>query len=90
MTLRATTLASSAAMVVLVLRGPVRHWLGASATYLLWLAVPVALAAVMLPVAADDCTGAVRVEAVPVTLPYAFTFEIVKGQAKVRLGEAPR
>jgi hypothetical protein len=41
-------------------------------------------------VVADDCTGAVRVEAVPVTFPYAFTFEIVQGQAKVRLVEAPR
>jgi len=52
-----TTLASSAAMaLVLALRVPVRRWLGASAAYLLWLAVPVALVAVLLP--------APRVEAV--------------------------
>ncbi|MGB3394342.1 MAG: TonB family protein [Stenotrophomonas sp.] len=45
-----TTLASSAAMLlVLALRMPVRRWLGASAAYLLWLAVPVALVAVLLP-----------------------------------------
>ena len=40
------------------------------------------------PVAADDCSGAEQVEPVPVTLPYAFTFEIVKGQAQVRLQSA--
>lgn len=45
-----TVLASSAAMtVVMLLRRPVRHWLGASAAYLLWLAVPVAGGAVLLP-----------------------------------------
>ncbi|SBV36692.1 TonB family protein [uncultured Stenotrophomonas sp.] len=45
-----TTLASSVAMaLVLALRVPVRRWLGASAAYLLWLAVPVALVAVLLP-----------------------------------------
>lgn len=48
--LLATTLASSAAMaVVLLLRGVVRRRLGASAAYLLWLAVPVAGGAVLLP-----------------------------------------
>ena len=48
--LLATTLASSAAMaVVLLLRGVVRRRLGASAAYLLWLAVPVAWGAVLLP-----------------------------------------
>ena len=40
------------------------------------------------PVAADDCSGAEQVEPVPVTLPYAFTFEIVQGQARVRLEQA--
>jgi len=45
-----TALASGVAMaVVLALRGAVRHRLGASAAYLLWLAVPVALVAVLLP-----------------------------------------
>lgn len=53
-----TTLASSAAIVaVLLLRRPVRHRLGASAAYLLWLAVPASLLAVLLP--------APRVQAVP-------------------------
>ena len=32
----------------------------------------------------SDCTGAERVEPVPVSLLYAFTFEIVKGQHVVR------
>ena len=45
-----TALASSVAMtMVMLLRRPVRHWLGASAAYLLWLAVPVAGGAVLLP-----------------------------------------
>ncbi len=45
-----TVLASSAAMLlVLLLRRPVRHWLGASAAYLLWLVVPVTCIAVLLP-----------------------------------------
>ncbi len=35
-------------------------------------------------VAAGDCKGAVRREEVPVTLLYAFTFEVVKGEAQVR------
>ncbi len=42
------------------------------------------------PIAAGDCAGAARVEEVPVTLPYAFTFEIVQGQARVRGGSAPQ
>lgn len=41
------------------------------------------------PVAPDDCTGVAKVEEVPVTLPYAFTFEIVQGQARVQVGKAP-
>ncbi|KRG45007.1 hypothetical protein ARC78_04140 [Stenotrophomonas pictorum JCM 9942] len=42
--------ATSAAMVVvLLLRGAVRNWLGASAAYLMWLMVPAALFAVWLP-----------------------------------------
>jgi len=31
-----------------------------------------------------DCTHAARIELVPVTLPYAFTFEVVEGRAMVR------
>lgn len=59
-TLLQTTLASSTAMVaVLALRRPLRHWLGASAAYLLWLAVPVTLLAMLLP--------APRMESVPMT-----------------------
>lgn len=45
-----TTLASSAAVALaLILRQPLRYWLGASAAYLLWLLLPVALLAVLLP-----------------------------------------
>ncbi|MGB3394343.1 MAG: hypothetical protein WA956_11095 [Stenotrophomonas sp.] len=44
----------------------------------------------VLPAAAEDCAGAGQVEEVPVTLPYAFTFEVVQGQAQVRLEQAPR
>ncbi len=48
--LLATALAGGMAMaVVLMLRGVVRRWLGASAAYLLWLAVPAALLGVLLP-----------------------------------------
>ena len=44
-----TTLAGSAAvLLVLALRVPVRRWLGASAAYLLWLAVPAAWLAVTM------------------------------------------
>ena len=42
------------------------------------------------PAAESDCTGAETVEDVPVTLAYAFTFEIVQGQARVRIGKTPR
>lgn len=45
-----TTWATSAALLlVLLLRIPVRRWLGANAAYALWLCVPVATAAVLLP-----------------------------------------
>lgn len=37
-----------------------------------------------VPIAQGNCTGAVKVEDVPVTLLYAFTFEVVKGEARVR------
>lgn len=53
-----TTLVSSAAVTLaLILRRPLRHWLGASAAYLLWLLLPVTLLAALLP--------APRVAAVP-------------------------
>ena len=37
-----------------------------------------------VPSDCGDCQGAERVEPVPVSLLYAFTFEIVKGQHVVR------
>lgn len=52
-----------------------------------WTFQPAALchfAAGAAPVSADDCAGAARVEPVPVTLAYAFTFEVVEGKALVR------
>jgi len=50
-----TALSSSVAMaLILLLRGPVRRWLGASAAYLLWLALPVALLAPLLPALSAD------------------------------------
>jgi beta-lactamase regulating signal transducer with metallopeptidase domain len=47
-----TTLATSvAALLVLGLRGPVRHAFGAGAAYGLWATVPLMLLAVLLPAA---------------------------------------
>lgn len=57
-----TTLAASAALLlVLLLRRPVRHGLGASAAYALWLCVPAAVAAVLLPAHQDPMQWAVAV-----------------------------
>ncbi|QHG88030.1 hypothetical protein ACCQ13_15245 [Xanthomonas sp. NCPPB 1638] len=42
------------------------------------------------PADLDDCTGAARVEPVPVTLPFAFTFEVRQGKASVRSGNVAR
>ncbi len=39
---------------------------------------------------ADDCKGAQRIEAVPVTLSFAFTFEVAQGRASVRSGRMGR
>ncbi len=36
------------------------------------------------PMEQGNCAGAMQVEDVPVTLLYAFTFEVVKGEARVR------
>lgn len=45
-----TTLAASVVIpLLLVLRAPLRRWLGAGAAYASWLCVPVAVAAVLLP-----------------------------------------
>ncbi|WP_312367568.1 hypothetical protein [Stenotrophomonas sp.] len=52
-----------------------------------WVFQPAALchfAAGVTPASDDVCAGATRVEAVPVTLSYAFTFEVVEGRAQVR------
>lgn len=52
--LREATLAGSAAIVlVLLLRGPLRAMSGARAAYALWLLVPVALSAILVPAAAQ-------------------------------------
>lgn len=37
-----------------------------------------------------ECTGAAKIEPVPVSLLYAFTFEIREGKASVRGGRAPQ
>lgn len=42
------------------------------------------------PADLDDCTGAAHVEPVPVTLPFAFTFEVRQGKASVRSGQVTR
>ncbi|MCC4619354.1 hypothetical protein LL965_04395 [Xanthomonas cassavae CFBP 4642] len=42
------------------------------------------------PANLDDCTGAAHVEPVPVTLPFAFTFEVRQGKASVRSDQAAR
>jgi hypothetical protein len=47
-------------------------------------------AAGKVPADRGDCRGAERVEPVAVTLQYAFTFEIVKGQHVVRMQENER
>lgn len=52
-----------------------------------WTFVPAArchFPAGVSPRAADDCSGATRIEEVPVTLAYAFTFEVIEGRTVVR------
>jgi beta-lactamase regulating signal transducer with metallopeptidase domain len=45
-----TTLAGSAAMIlVLLIRAAVRRWFGAGIAYALWILVPVAMLAVLVP-----------------------------------------
>ncbi|HET6395944.1 MAG TPA: TonB family protein [Pseudoxanthomonas sp.] len=67
----ATLAASLAILLVLALRRPVRAALGAGAAYALWLCVPVALAAVLLP----------RDPAAPLALPVAW--QVVPAAAAV-------
>lgn len=42
------------------------------------------------PAALDDCTGATGEEPVPVTLSFAFTFEVRQGKVSVRTGKVAR
>lgn len=68
---------------------PANQWLVQAARQATegWSFVPAALchfAAGVAPPAADDCSGAIRIEEVPVTLAYAFTFEVVEGRTMVR------
>ncbi|WP_115049815.1 hypothetical protein [Xanthomonas arboricola] len=56
-----------------------------------WRFVPAALctfaAGVAPPAALDDCSGAISEEPVPVTLSFAFTFEVRQGKVSVRQGK---
>ncbi|MFC0155638.1 hypothetical protein ACFFJ4_19160 [Xanthomonas dyei] len=56
-----------------------------------WQFVPAALCTyapgVAQPAALDDCTGATHEEPVPVTLSFAFTFEVRQGKVSVRTGK---
>ncbi|ATS40049.1 MULTISPECIES: hypothetical protein [Xanthomonas] len=42
------------------------------------------------PAAPDDCTDATQIEPVPVTLSFAFTFEVRQGKVSVRTGKVVR
>ncbi|PPT39679.1 hypothetical protein XarbCFBP8132_14870 [Xanthomonas arboricola] len=59
-----------------------------------WQFVPAALctfaAGVAQPAALDDCSGAISEEPVPVTLSFAFTFEVRQGKVSVRTGKVAR
>ncbi|WP_429001397.1 hypothetical protein [Xanthomonas arboricola] len=59
-----------------------------------WQFVPAALctfaAGVAQPAAPDDCSGAISQEPVPVTLSFAFTFEVRQGKVSVRTGKVAR
>jgi len=59
--LRGTLTASVAICAVLALRLVVRRWLGAQAAYVLWLLVPVAVLAMLLPAPARPLIEALRV-----------------------------
>ncbi|MCS3808028.1 hypothetical protein [Xanthomonas sp. 4461] len=56
-----------------------------------WQCVPAALCTyapdVAQPAALDDCSGATHAEPVPVTLSFAFTFEVRQGKVSVRTGK---
>ncbi|OAX89081.1 hypothetical protein A7D16_08350 [Xanthomonas nasturtii] len=59
-----------------------------------WQFVPAAMCTyapgVAQPAAPDDCTGASQIEPVPVTLSFAFTFEVRQGKVSVRSGKVAR
>ncbi|CAD7714264.1 hypothetical protein LMG31884_10330 [Xanthomonas hydrangeae] len=59
-----------------------------------WQFVPAAMCTfapgVAQPAALDDCTGATGEEPVPVTLSFAFTFEVRQGKVSVRTGKVAR
>ncbi len=59
-------------------REGVQRWIFAPAAICTW------NAGARMPKDADDCTGAAKIEPVPVSLLYAFTFEIREGKAIVR------
>lgn len=61
-----------------VARESVQQWIFAPAAICTW------NAGARMPKDADDCTGAAKVEPVPVSLLYAFTFEVREGKAIVR------
>lgn len=65
--------------------------LAAQAAVAHWQFVPAAIChfdAEMPPRDQDSCEGAARIEPVPVSLQYAFTFEVVHGQVRVSTGSA--
>ncbi len=67
---RESLISSIAICIVLALRLPVRRWLGAQATYLLWTLVPCAVLAAMLPAPTHPLTAALQIApAVIVTAP---------------------
>lgn len=59
-------------------REGVQRWIFAPAAICTW------NADARMSADADDCTGAAKIEPVPVSLLYAFTFEIREGKATVR------
>ncbi|NIJ89540.1 hypothetical protein FHR49_002341 [Xanthomonas campestris] len=80
----AAGLLPSNADLMQAVRSTVQHWQfvpAALCTYAPGAAQPSAL---------DDCTGATRQEPVPVTLSFAFTFEVRQGKVSVRTGKVTR
>ncbi|CEJ47085.1 hypothetical protein ACSAMZ_04945 [Xanthomonas citri pv. bilvae] len=63
-------------------------------TALRWQFVPATICTyapgVTQPAAPDDCTDATQIEPVPVTLSFAFTFEVRQGRVSVRTGKVVR